>query len=149
MTPMRQRRGLVSGPGIAAVVLVLVAVACVLAGAAAERYTMLHRLGPLGSFLLHDDSPGGRERMRGHLKRDLNLTPAQQTRIDSIMANRVQQSQRLRVAIDSQLRTLILDTRAQIDSVLTPAQRQKFHEGIRKRGGDATHADATQPPPPR
>ena len=144
-------RGPIGGPGLAAIVLVLVAVACVLAGAAAERYSMLRRLGPMGSLMFHDGpSPEARTRMRDRMRRDLNLTPEQEVRIDTIMAHRTEQSQRLRIQIDSQMRALIFETRGQIDSVLTPDQQRKFHEGIRRRALRDSAAAAAMPqgPPP-
>jgi hypothetical protein len=70
------------------------------------------------------------ERRRGmvqRLTRELDLNEAQQQAVDSIMASNEGEFQALEREIRPRMKAFLERTRGQIDSVLTPAQREKFH----------------------
>jgi Spy/CpxP family protein refolding chaperone len=126
------------GPWLAVLVLLLVAFAGGIAGVAVDRLVLLpHRFGGRD---WHDGRPGP---PRGHgfrdrFARELNLSPEQQTRIDSIMDRQGKELRAVRGQVQPQLDSIITRTRREIDAILTPEQRVKA-ETIRKRF----------PPPPR
>jgi len=64
--------------------------------------------------------------MRADFARQLHLTPDQQARIDTIMQHRTAILDSIRKETMPQIRALIGATQAQIDSVLTPEQRDTF-----------------------
>jgi Spy/CpxP family protein refolding chaperone len=77
----------------------------------------------------------------------LTLTPMQRARIDSIMARRLTDIQQVRQEMHPRMRRIFLQTRAEIDSVLTPAQREQLHKMFphhEREGRDTTSID-----PPR
>jgi hypothetical protein len=82
-----------------------------------------------------------RREMVKRLTRELDLTATQQQSIDSIMAGNEAEFQVLEQEMRPRMRAFLMRTRGQIDSVLTPAQREKFH-----RFGPPD--DAPPPPPP-
>jgi Spy/CpxP family protein refolding chaperone len=70
------------------------------------------------------------ERRRGmvqRLTRELDLTAPQQQAVDSIMASNEEEFQALEREMRPRMKAFLERTRGQIDSVLTPAQREKFH----------------------
>ena len=69
---------------------------------------------------------GHRDGMRERLVRELDLTPEQQRRVDSIMARQTEDFRRLREAMRPRFDSLLLEAQARLDSVLTPAQREKL-----------------------
>ena len=62
------------------------------------------------------------------LTRELDLTATQQQAIDSIMAGNEAEFQPLEQEMRPRMKAFLERTRGQIDSVLTPAQREKFHQ---------------------
>ncbi|MCC7055354.1 MAG: hypothetical protein IT355_18925 [Gemmatimonadaceae bacterium] len=146
-------------------VLTVVAVLCVgiVAGIGLDR-SLLHRRADVrgsggggggggrrgggGPFGIMDAPPdtASRNRMRARIVRriadDLTLTPAQVKSVDSIFVVRERQLDTLRARVGPQLDSLRDQMRASIDSVLTPAQREKFAtsrqrmEQRRRGGGD-------------
>jgi hypothetical protein len=153
----------------ATLVLVLVLLAGMLIGMAADRLWLRRhwggrpgRGGPGGPFAEGQGrGPGGppgifrggmppvmtpefaakrRQEMVRRLTRDLDLTSTQQQAIDSIMAGNEAEFQALEQEMRPRMKSFLERTRGQIDSVLTPAQREKFH-----RFGPA---DGPPPPPP-
>lgn len=66
--------------------------------------------------------------MVNRLTRELDLTSTQQTAIDSIMAGNEAEFQALEQEMRPRMKSFLERTRGQIDSVLTPAQREKFHK---------------------
>ena len=69
-----------------------------------------------------------RREMVNRLTRELDLTSTQQTTIDSIMAGNEAEFQALEQEMRPRMKSFLERTRGQIDSVLTPAQREKFHK---------------------
>ena len=58
--------------------------------------------------------------------RDLNLTPAQRTKMDSIMSRQVARFRMTRERIQPAMDSIFAETRAAVDSVLTPSQRDSL-----------------------
>jgi Spy/CpxP family protein refolding chaperone len=115
---------------LATVVLLLVALAGGLAGIALDRRVLLPRLfGPRFEHGLGHHPP---REFRKRLARELGLTAEQQTRIDSIMSRQGQELRAIRRGVQPQLDSIISRTRRELDSVLTPEQREKAQE-IRRR----------------
>ncbi len=117
MTPKR-------GPTLGAVIVLLAVLASgVLLGVVIDR-ALLARRGalPPGSFM----SPW---RM-GRILADLNLTPAQQTAIDSILAVRHEDLLRVRAQVHPELDALRLRTEAEVRALLTPAQSAVFDRNL-------------------
>jgi Spy/CpxP family protein refolding chaperone len=60
------------------------------------------------------------------LAHDLDLTPEQRTRVDSIVTRRMKQRHDLMAPVRDRMRQLFDSTRMEVDAVLTPAQRAKL-----------------------
>ena len=61
------------------------------------------------------------------LTRELDLTATQQQAIDSIMAGNEAEFAAMEKEMRPRMKAFFERSRGQIDSVLTPAQREKFH----------------------
>ena len=61
----------------------------------------------------------------------LGLTPEQRAAVDTLLARRARQLDQARHRMEPEMLVIMQTTRAQIDSILTPEQRQKLEE-IRK-----------------
>ena len=151
---LRARPGATRAMAVA--LLVVVGLAGIGLGFAADRLalhnarTMVHRppppsfgsfRGPGGAGVGNGGGGGGgggggreghRDGMRERLVRELDLTPEQQRRVDSIMARQTEDFRRLREAMRPRFDSLLLDAQARLDSVLTPAQREKL-QALRAR----------------
>ena len=129
--------------------LVLVAAAGVASGVVLER-TVLSRHGEHGY-----GGPGGRRGDRGRgpmherFGRDLGLTKDQEVKIDSIFTSHRAAIDSARASSEPKIRAIIEQTRREVDSVLTPAQREKMHARMQR---EHPRGDSTEPPrgaPPR
>ena len=137
--PFESKSGnVVLSPGaarvLAVVVLLTIGLAGMAGGVALDRYVILpHRYNwrppdrpPFG--------PGGREALIDRLNHYLELTPAQQTRFDSLMNAEDLELRHARAIAQPHIDSIVSETRREIDSILTPAQRDKLHrlrvEGI-------------------
>jgi Spy/CpxP family protein refolding chaperone len=111
--------------------LVLVAGAGVATGVVLERTVLSHR----GD---HHAGPGGARRggergpMHERFGRDLGLSKAQEAKIDSIFASHRPAIDSARAESEPKIRALIEQTRREVDSVLTPEQRAKMHERMKR-----------------
>lgn len=138
---LRARRGATRGMAIA--LLVVVALAGMGLGFAADRLATRSRFGRhrpemgLGPGFGPMDGRRGREGHRGpgsdggegmreRFARELDLSPAQQRRVDSIMARQTSDFRRLRAEMQPRFDSLLAQAQAGLDSVLTPAQRDKL-----------------------
>ncbi len=124
-TPGRAR--LLSGALLAAVFL-----AGMLAGVAADHLWALHRMppfrhGPPG----HRAHRGGEA--HGELARRLDLTPAQQARLDSIFARRGPRMDSIMGEMRPRLDAEIRAAEAEVEAVLTPEQREEFRRMTAER----------------
>jgi len=76
-------------------------------------------------------TPAGRDSMRSRANaefaRTLGLTPAQTAAVDSVMTHDFDEVNGLREEMRPRIEAIIATTRQRIDSVLTPAQREKYH----------------------
>ena len=155
---MRARSGATRGMAVA--LLVVVALAGMGLGFAADRLA-LHsargsvRPGPGPSFGPSEGSGrrgmGRRgENMRDRFARELDLTPEQARRVDSIMSQQMSDFRRLRESMQPQFDSVLATAQVRLDSVLTPAQRDKLKR-LRAREAfgprDSFGARERRPPP--
>lgn len=131
---LRARAGATRAMAMA--LLVVVALAGMGLGFAADRLAMHNErnaarppeppspgFGPFRSLGARD---ARRDGMRERLARELDLTPEQQRRVDSIMSRQMADFRRLRAAMQPRFDSLLVDAQMRLDSVLTPAQRDKL-----------------------
>ena len=111
-------------------VLLLVGCAGVAVGVAVDRL-VLYRY--YGADVITDGTGSGTAR---RLARELDLSSAQQVKIDSIIARQMTAYDSLRNEYQPRVRALMLGTRAAIDSILTPPQRERLR--AMSRGRDQT-----------
>jgi Spy/CpxP family protein refolding chaperone len=138
--------------------LVLVAAAGVASGVVLER-AVLARHGDRGRG---HGGPGGRgpdgrgpdgERgpehgpMHERFGRDLGLTPVQESKIDSIFARHRPAIDSARAVSEPRIRAIIDQTRREIDSVLTPEQRDRMHARMKREHppGDSSSPGGMRP----
>jgi Spy/CpxP family protein refolding chaperone len=117
---------------VAALVVALALVTGLVLGVAVDRRVLLHRSGAFGGraeFGVHEGPRRGGpppERMRQRFAADLGLTSAQMAQVDSIMSRQMAERRTLEDTMGARIRVLMDSTRAAVDRVLTPEQRQKF-----------------------
>jgi len=133
--PRPRARGM--SPRIAAaLVLLAVFVLGAAAGVLADR-KLSHRDGPRGheregrvpSWLNRPEAEHRKYWSRIHDQ--LGLTPDQRAAVDTLLSRRARQLEAARHQMEPEMLRIMQETRAQIDSVLTPEQRVKLEE-IRK-----------------
>jgi len=133
----RVRRGATRAMAIA--ILAVVALAGVGLGFAADRLALHSRRGegagrrPGPGFGLSAEGRRGRsgdprrgDEIRDRFARELDLTPEQSRRVDSIMTRQMDGFRRLRHEMQPRFDSLLAQAQVGIDSVLTPAQRDKL-----------------------
>ncbi len=176
MTDESVGKGSPSTPAVkrqAALVLALVLLAGLLIGMAADRLWLTRhwggrpprglaegrgaRRGPDGpSRMMAGGFPGPmtperatqlRHGMVQRLTRELDLSATQQHAIDSIMAANEAEFAVLEKEMRPRMRAFLERSRAQIDSVLTPDQRARFHR-FGPPGGAPEGPPGAPPPPP-
>jgi len=135
---------------VAATVLVLQALLGVVAGVVMDRYVFLrhHRhaflryhgappamMGPGGMGYRHPPGADGgdwefgmRRRMVDRLSQELALSASQRERLDSLMERRAASFRRVREEMQPRLKALIDSSRAEIEGLLTPEQRERFRQ---------------------
>lgn len=64
--------------------------------------------------------------MRERFAHELELTPEQQQRVDAIMSQQTDDFRRLREQMQPRFDSLLARAQLRIDSVLTPAQRERL-----------------------
>jgi hypothetical protein len=155
----------VSARIVAALVVALALVSGVLIGIASDRMLLLpfgHRHagpprgGPSAPGFIFGPPDGGRQSGRifepsaewvtDRLTRELDLTPEQRVRVDSIVTRRMAQRKELMAPVRERMRQLFDSTRTDVDAVLTPAQRATL-EKLRASRGDVMR-DGPPPHPP-
>ena len=131
-TPVRSQRL------IAALVVALALITGLVLGVAVDRGILLRNRGPLAGHPGFGMRPGGRragvgvgvggppERMRQRFATDLGLSASQMTQIDSIMSQQMARRRALDDSMGARMRIFMDSTRAAVDRVLTPDQRQKL-----------------------
>lgn len=130
---------------MAAVVVCVALIAGILIGIGLDRAFVRPRHDPFGRFAIIRGGPNAdsaRMRMRADFAHQLHLTPDQQARIDTILQRRMAVLDSIRKTTMPQIRTLIGATQAQIDSVLTPEQRETFQSLRQHRRGRRFRPDS-------
>jgi Spy/CpxP family protein refolding chaperone len=125
--PWRMSREVVAG-----LVLLLVGGAGVAGGVAIDRMLLLRHYG--AAWTMEPPSEGERQAIAQQLTKALDLTTEQQAQVDAIIARQMNAADSLRREYQPRVRALMLATRAAIDSILTPAQREKLR-ALSRRGG--------------
>ena len=113
------------------VVLLLVCGAGVAVGVAIDRTMLYRQYG--AAWTMQAPSSGAGEAIARQLARDLDLSSQQQIAVDSIIARQMTAYDSLRREYQPRVRTLMLATRAAIDSILTPLQRERLRAMSRTR----------------
>ena len=153
VAPIISQRGVVSARVVAALVVVIALLTGVALGVALGRMLMpdwprgwsTHRR-PGMNWSAGGRAPNAVDRhaFRERFTRELDLSASQATRVDSIMEHRMAAIETLQREVRPRMKQLVDSTRAQIDSVLTPTQRERFHEMERRR----MRPPSDDPPPP-
>jgi len=116
---------------MAIALLVVVGLAGMGLGFAADRLALHHARGG-GRRGMRDAGRGpwdgrrGGDGMRERLARELDLTPDQQRRVDSIMGQQTRDFRRIREEMQPRFDSLLQRAQAGLDSVLTPDQRARL-----------------------
>ncbi len=141
-----------SGRGTAAVVLALCVAVGTIAGVVLDRVLLIpQHIGrpprpPRGRGSVW---PASQEASRDRLARELALSDSQRTRLDSVLTRQTVRYRAAREQIQPQIDSIFAQTRVQLDSLLTPAQREQlktirdrnvfgFPPGIGPRPGDSS-----------
>jgi Spy/CpxP family protein refolding chaperone len=94
--------------------------------------------------------PGGpSDRMRQHFQSELGLSAAQMAQVDTIMTQSMAERRALEDSVRPRIRAQVDSTRARIERILTPEQRQKFealHRERMAREGGGGPDDGRGPP---
>lgn len=148
--------GRARGFWLAALVLLLAAFAGGVIGVLLDRTVLLPNMfrGPGFGHGPGGHPPRNRE-FRTRFARELNLSPEQQKRIDSIMDRQGRELRAVRGRVQPELDSIVSRTRRALDSVLTPEQRQKAADLRRRqprrpgppRGGEIEPGRGEGPPP--
>jgi len=135
-----------SSRAMAIALLAVVGLAGIGLGFAADRLALHHERGGGRRFGAGDgagrgmwdagrglrDGRRGGEGMRDRFARELDLTPEQQRRVDSIMSQQTRDFRRIRAEMQPRFDSLLQRAQAGLDSVLTPAQRARL-QSLRAR----------------
>ncbi|HZS61856.1 MAG TPA: hypothetical protein VFA43_21475 [Gemmatimonadaceae bacterium] len=115
--------------GFFALALAMVGCAGIAIGVAVDRFVLYRHYG--AAWTMEAPSSGAGQAIARQLARELDLSPAQQTQVDSIIARQMVAYDSLRREYQPRVRSLMLATRAAIDSILTPPQRERLRAMIR------------------
>ena len=116
-----------------------------LLGVALDRAALHSHRGAHGRFGGRGFLGGEPGRLDDRIARDLGLTAAQRSRIDSILARRIRDIEQVRQEVRPRMRQIFTQTRAEIDSVLTPDQRERMHARF-PPGGRGPRGPEGEPP---
>ncbi len=97
-----------------------------------------------------------RARMRARMAKELELTPVQQQQVDSLMSAQAPKFRALREKFEPAMDSLVHETQAQMDRILTPEQqakakamRERWRNGRGGHGGRGGPDGAPPPPAPQ
>jgi Spy/CpxP family protein refolding chaperone len=110
---------------------VLVGCAGIAIGVAVDRFVLYRHYG--AAWTMEAPSSGAGQAIARQLARELQLSPAQQSKVDSIIDHQMVAYDSLRREYQPRVRSLMLATRAAIDSILTPPQRERLRAMSRTR----------------
>ena len=112
--------------------IIAIAMAGALAGVAADRSMHVHGGGRWRGGMFGGRGPMGRatsDSMRKHMRermaKELGLTPAQTAQVDSLMTAQEPKFRALREKFEPAMDSLVKETQAQTDRILTPEQQAK------------------------
>ena len=135
--------------GTAAVVLALCVSVGTIAGVVLDRVLLIpHHIGRRPPRAARPLWPANQEASRDRLARELALSDPQRVQLDTVLSRQTARFRATREQIQPQMDSIFAQTRAQIDSILTPTQRDRlrdirdrnlfgFPPGLRARGGDS------------
>ena len=138
---------------MAIVVMCALVLASVTVGIAIDRVVLRARMNqpilPDTSFhpmtsILRTPTAEDRQRVRGQLANELNLTPTQIPTVDSILDAHTREFQDLREEIRPRVERLSAAVRTDVERVLTPVQRERYRQ-LLGQGADPGR-DSTRPP---
>jgi Spy/CpxP family protein refolding chaperone len=133
---------------IAALVVALALITGVVLGVGVDRGILLRNHGPYGGRAAFGMRLGGRrgppERVRQRFATELGLSTTQMAQIDSIMSQQMARRRALDDSMGARMRVFMDSTRAAVDRILTPDQRQKL-AALRARRDSGR---GPRPPPP-
>jgi Spy/CpxP family protein refolding chaperone len=116
-----------SGRGTAAVVLALCVSVGIVGGVVLDRVLLIpHHIGRRPSRGPRGVWPASQEASRDRLAKELALTDAQRAQFDSVLSRQTARFRMTREQIQPQMDSIFEQTRAQIDSILTPPQREQL-----------------------
>lgn len=140
-----------SARGTAAVVLALCVSVGAIAGVVLDRVLLIpHHIGRRPSRGARPAWPATQAASRDRLARELALTDSQRVQMDSILSRQTARYRATREQIRPQMDSIFAQTRTQIDSILTPTQRDQLRS-IRDRNvfgfppGVGARTDSTRP----
>jgi len=138
-----------SARGTAAVVLALCVSVGTIAGVVLDRVLLIpHHIGRRPPRAPRPLWPANQEASRDRLARELALSDSQRVQLDTVLSRQTARYRAAREQIQPQMDSIFAQTRVQIDSILSPAQRDRLREirdrnlfgfppGLRPRGGDS------------
>ena len=130
-----------------ALAILAIAIASALGGIAVDRSMHAHGFGGwtrgggrggMGGPFGRAPSDSARKHMRERMAKELELTPAQATAVDSLMTAQEPKFRALREKLAPAMDSLVTETQVGMDRILTPAQREKskaMRERMRGRHG--------------
>ena len=138
-----------SARGTAAVVLALCVSVGTIAGVVLDRVLLIpHHIGRRPARAPRPLWPANQEASRDRLARELALSDSQRVQLDTVLSRQTARFRTTREQIQPQMDSIFAQTRVQIDSILSPTQRDRlrdirdrnlfgFPPGLRPRGGDS------------
>lgn len=133
-----QSKGKASTRAISVLVLVVTFLVGFIAGIFVDHHHLRRGLWREGEWRgrtpLWGMSEGEHRRRWSHFAERLELTSEQKVAADTIFAQRSRQLDSLRAGVAPEMKRIMAEARAQIDSLLTPEQRAR-HEELRKERG--------------
>ena len=97
-----------------------------------------------GLFGGRPPSDSARKHMRERMAKELDLTPVQSAQVDSLMTTQGPKFRALREKMQPAMDSLVAETQAQMDRILTPAQREKA-KAMRERMRGRRHGGGAPP----
>jgi hypothetical protein len=133
-----------SARGTAAVVLALCVSVGTIAGVVLDRVLLIpHHIGRRPARAPRALWPANQEASRDRLARELALSDSQRVHLDTVLSRQTARFRATREQIQPQMDSIFAQTRVQIDSILSPTQRDRLRD-IRDRnlfglprGGDS------------
>lgn len=144
-TPTPPNDGRRRAPLLSVATLAIALLVGIVIGFAGDRLAIRHRFGARAARFAGApfDAPASQRRVGDRIAHQLDLTPAQRERVDSIMARNIRDIEQVRREVRPRMREIFARTRAEMDSVLTPSQRKRLDSMFtnRRRGRERRPMD--------